>query len=183
MRERRNSSLLATELRLSCTNPSIYLYNTFFSKIFIKDTLYLTHEAEVCRVLCSWTDLYSVNIFKIWKLFHGFRVETVWTTAWVWHQQASWCSRTTRRLGFSSGKNTVIHIFRIDKLISPLRKVSFQKNIKRHTTHTIVSWPNPKQWIIVHTSDLMMIIRQSNIFSQPSRGNWVNWKHTAPYIE
>ena len=55
--------------------------------------------------------------------------------------------------------------------------------IKRHTAHTIVSWPNPKQWIIVHTSDLMMIIRQSNIFSQPSRGNWVNWKHAAPYIE
>ena len=24
------------------------------------------------------------------------------------------------------------------------------KNIERHTTHTIVSWPNPKQWIIVH---------------------------------
>ena len=57
------------------------------------------------------------------------------------------------------------------------------KNIKRHTAHTIVSWPNPKQWIIVHTSDLMMIIRQGNIFFQPSRGNWVNWKHTAPYIE
>ena len=35
------------------------------------------------------------------------------------------------------------------------------KNIGRHTAHTIVSWPNPKQWVIVHTSDLMMIIRQS----------------------
>ena len=35
------------------------------------------------------------------------------------------------------------------------------KNIDRHTAHNIVSWPNPKQWVIVHTSDLMMIIRQS----------------------
>ena len=35
------------------------------------------------------------------------------------------------------------------------------KNIERHTAHTIVSWPNPKQWVIVHTFDLMMIIRQS----------------------
>ena len=35
------------------------------------------------------------------------------------------------------------------------------KNIERHTADTIVSWPNPKQWVIVHTSDLMMIIRQS----------------------
>ena len=56
-------------------------------------------------------------------------------------------------------------------------------NIKRHTALTIVSWPNPKLLIIVHTFYLMMIVRQSNIFSQPSRGNWVNWKHTAPYIE
>ena len=35
------------------------------------------------------------------------------------------------------------------------------KNIERHAADTIVSWPNPKQWVIVHTSDLMMIIRQS----------------------
>ena len=33
------------------------------------------------------------------------------------------------------------------------------KNIERHTADTIVSWP--KQWLIVHTYDLMMIIRQS----------------------
>ena len=35
------------------------------------------------------------------------------------------------------------------------------KNIERHTTHTIVSLPNPKQWVKIHTSDLMMKIRQS----------------------
>ena len=35
------------------------------------------------------------------------------------------------------------------------------KNTERQTAHTIISWPNPKQWVIVHTSDLMMIIRQS----------------------
>ena len=40
--------------------------------------------------------------------------------------------------------------------------VIYCKNIERHTTHNIVSWPNPKQlWVIVHSSDLMMIIRQS----------------------
>ena len=33
-----------------------------------------------------------------------------------------------------------------------------RKNIDWHAAHTIVSWPNPKQWVIVHTSDLMMII-------------------------
>ena len=35
------------------------------------------------------------------------------------------------------------------------------ENIERHTAHIIVSLPNPKQWVIVHSSDLMMIIRQS----------------------
>ena len=35
------------------------------------------------------------------------------------------------------------------------------KNIESHKAHTIVSWPNPKQWVIVHTFDLIMIIRQS----------------------
>ena len=41
------------------------------------------------------------------------------------------------------------------------RKISSRKYTERHTAHTIVSWPNRKQWVTVHTSDLMMIIRQS----------------------
>ena len=56
------------------------------------------------------------------------------------------------------------------------------KNMERYTVHTIDSWPNPKQWVIVHTSDLMMIIRKVYIFSQSSQRKWVNWKHTAPHI-
>ena len=35
------------------------------------------------------------------------------------------------------------------------------KNIERHTAHTIVSWTDPKQWQMGHTSDLMMIIRSN----------------------
>ena len=35
------------------------------------------------------------------------------------------------------------------------------KNIGRQTAHGIVSWPNPKQWLMGHTSDLMKIIRYS----------------------
>ena len=34
-------------------------------------------------------------------------------------------------------------------------------NRERHTRLTIISCLNPKQWVIVHTSDLMMILRQS----------------------
>ena len=28
----------------------------------------------------------------------------------------------------------------------------YYNNTKRHTPHTIASWPNPKQWVIVHTT-------------------------------
>ena len=38
-------------------------------------------------------------------------------------------------------------------------EICIYKNIVRHTAHTIVSWPNPKQWLMIHTSGLMMIIR------------------------
>ena len=38
---------------------------------------------------------------------------------------------------------------------------NIENNIKRHAAYTIVSWPIPKQWVIVHTSDLMMMIKQS----------------------
>ena len=30
-------------------------------------------------------------------------------------------------------------------------KLFLCKNTERHTAHTIVSWPNPKQWVILHT--------------------------------
>ena len=48
-----------------------------------------------------------------------------------------------------------------------------RKNIDRHTAHTIVSWPNPKQWVIVHTSELVMIIRQSIVVLVLDTGQWI----------
>ena len=42
-----------------------------------------------------------------------------------------------------------------------IRKGFIEKNIGRHTADTIVPWPNPKQCVIDHASDLMMTIRQS----------------------
>ena len=33
--------------------------------------------------------------------------------------------------------------------------------MERHTWHTIASWSNANQWVIVHISDLRMIMRQS----------------------
>ena len=38
------------------------------------------------------------------------------------------------------------------ELIESLDLYGIRKNVNRHTAHTIVSWPNPKQWIIIHTN-------------------------------
>ena len=59
-----------------------------------------------------------------------------------------------------------------------------KNNTERHIVHTIVSRPNPKQWMIVHSSDLMMMIRHKTnyISSQSSQGRWVNWRHRPIYI-
>ena len=46
-------------------------------------------------------------------------------------------------------------------LTAYFRRPFLNKNIERHTAHTIVLWPNPIQWQIGHTYDLIIIIRQS----------------------
>ena len=56
------------------------------------------------------------------------------------------------------------------------------KNIKRHTAHTIVSWPNPKQQIIIHISDQMMITRQSLYSLNHHKGNRQT-ENTQPTIK
>ena len=40
---------------------------------------------------------------------------------------------------------------------------SIYKNIERHTANAIVSWPNPQHWQMSHTSDSILILRQSTL--------------------
>ena len=39
--------------------------------------------------------------------------------------------------------------------------VIFHCSTERHTVHTMFSWPNPKQWLMIRISDLMIIVRWS----------------------
>ena len=56
------------------------------------------------------------------------------------------------------------------------------KNTERNSAHSIFSWPNPKQSMLVHTSDLMMIIRQSVcIFSIITREMGKLQAHSSTY--
>ena len=38
--------------------------------------------------------------------------------------------------------------------VNPLKSGGVHKNMERHTADTIVSWPNPKQWVIVHVGQV-----------------------------
>ena len=51
-------------------------------------------------------------------------------------------------------------LFILDWICEICLHLNPHKNIERRTAHIIYSWPNPKQWMIVHTSDLIMIMRQ-----------------------
>ena len=77
---------------------------------------------------------------------------------------------------------TPCHRNETDMGVSIFKVGEHYKNTKRHTAHTIVSWPNHKQWVLFHTSDLMMIIRQGIYIISIITRKWVNWKHTAPHI-
>ena len=62
-------------------------------------------------------------------------------------------------LAFMKGLYRLNQGFPRRQFLSTSIRVSINKNILRHTAHTIVSWPNSKQWLTIHTSDLMMKIR------------------------
>ena len=78
------------------------------------------------------------------------------------HVMWSWCrsSKTVKTPAAERHCTGLLHWRHNERnSVSTLQRL--HKNIERHTAHTIVSWPYPKQWVIVHTSDFMMITRQS----------------------
>ena len=58
---------------------------------------------------------------------------------------------------------------------------NFQFSSRTHTAHTTVSWPHPKQWIIIHASDLMMIARQRIYSLNHHKGNG-STENTQPHL-
>ena len=91
------------------------------------------------------------------RLIHVFMNNNISSYRGVYSILLSWWNRTYRR----SNPYVPVELLRNRIIIGFLERLFHHKNTERHTANTIVSWPNPKQWVIVHTSDLMMIIRQS----------------------
>ena len=87
----------------------------------------------------------------------------------IWYQQ--WMDGSIGGYAFINNKKNI-----------NMYIISIHKKMERYPAYTIVSWPNPKQWVIVHTSDLMMIIRQSiYTFSIITRGMGKLKTHSPTY--
>ena len=84
----------------------------------------------------------NYTLFVLWMRHHT-KTSSIFKNHW-------YCSMTHLENNTCASLSSIIYGYAFD-----------QKNTERHTAHTIVLWPNPKQWVIVHTSDLMMVIRQS----------------------
>ena len=94
------------------------------------------------------TPFLSTNLSHLFARKDSIHDSTLPLTPYIpwalwWDYGVEWCQRLSQ-------SPIRLHLF-----------VFFHNNIERHTAHTIVSWPNSKQWVIVHTYDLMMIISQS----------------------
>ena len=99
---------------------------------------------HACKIASGWTRLMNEKIKK----------------CMMFQSRINCLNATVRQIGNIHESFSVLIFFITNKTgtVSPgkVHINTFYKNLERHTVHTIVSWPNPKQWIIVNTSDLMM---------------------------
>ena len=125
--------------------------------------------------------------FGIQTLFYSGRVCWKcgpWTLSWWWQPvrlRRVFACKVYQRC-FSAANYRLLATSVSKGCLEPLKQIIIHKNTKKHTAHTIVSWPNPKQWEIVHTSNLIMIIRQSIYILSIITRKWINWNHMAPRI-
>ena len=124
--------------------PSIYHIKSCSPYTLISSDVTLNHwDREIMAAILQTK--FSSGIWWI-KIFE-FRIKFEWNLL----------SRSTQHwFGWYNRRHT--SMWNNDGLLY-WHTLSSNKNIDRHTAHTIVSWHNPKQWVIVHTSDLMMIMR------------------------
>ena len=102
--------------------------------------------------------------YSPFNLLHVFWLSAWWALRLPWWPPAE-CSNVSMSCEYWYLQNVFLFLYhccilseiKLTTTIVPNIVVGFKaaiynvyKNIKRHTLHTIVSWPNPKQWIIVY---------------------------------
>ena len=139
-------------------------------------------QSTTMRVYGAWIKIYCVLCSKTYNTLHschnfpagsrqaarGVRIcETsllmaIWCTTERVHEMRghrSWCHCRfiLPHYPIATSNHTRYVLWSFRYLYVPQWRPK-AKNIERHTAHTIVSWPNPKQCIVVRTFDFMMMI-------------------------
>ena len=137
------------------------------------------HNCVVWHFLVLWDSnavLFRKSVLKMWSLNS--------IISWWWQPvrlRRVFACKVYQRC-FNAANYRLLATSVSKGCLEPLKQIIIHKNIKKDTAHTIVSWPNPKQWEIVHTSNLIMIIRQSIYIISIITRKWINWNHMAPRI-
>ena len=131
-----------------------------------------TKSEPVCTYFWWSTPIKRIGLYRAWSIFYtdlykpsALKTRTVlrykmFQRIEIWYFYDKIPPHTHTHTKKKKKKKTTVGI-----RPSLTTRDTQQKKIEKHTAHTIVSWPNPKQWVIVYTSDLMMIIRQKIIHS------------------
>ena len=130
----------------------MYLKSIFSSRIF-------------CRVLSGWTTSFTCGVLCRELTTGNVQFGFFWNGCWFTKKVCVVENVSLFLFLLTSVVNR--HNFGTIQMVERYwdcvvnQQTSHAKNIERHTADTIASWPNSKQCVIVHTSDLIMIIRQS----------------------
>ena len=115
----------------------IYIYTYIYTYIYIMSLKY-EHSLRFLVFCCGKVTIVLMRFYYVYSSFFS----------WMFFNES--CAICWQ---IQNGDHKVCHFG-----TSHFGKRSCHKNIARHTVHTDVPWPNPKQWQTVHTSDLIMII-------------------------
>ena len=152
-------------------NPYLYYLSCKTTYTLGKHTLSRPHLGQYNRYGSNFSDSSGLKLTGTIPVTAHQRNPTLpWQD---FHFNGNWDRSSPKsQLGWSVLPNLPLHCGKFASAIACYLLIltdCSNKNIEKHTAHTIVSWPNPKQWVIVHTSDLMMIIRQTYVPSNPYR--------------
>ena len=130
------------------------------------------HFSQLNIVWNCWLTLFNnVHIKAAWRIEKHTQVPW-WTIAceigWspplmdIFHlllrSSRAVMTRCSFLLSFKFRRLSFTHIYQQHVYQQHNMQNKQSRRIYRHTAHTIVSWPNHKQWVIVHTSQFMMIM-------------------------
>ena len=145
----------------SVSNVNIWLY-VHSSLSLTRGFIIKVFETLSCQGVSVWIYKVPDKFSKCLQIFHE-----IWIISWIFFLTA--VAMHSVNYVNSCSNEIKHHLQNIRRCNSTVVVITSHKNIEIHTAHTIVSWPNREQWVIFHTSDLMMMIRQS---TPPTKTVW-----------